>query len=145
MPNPIRWLFAVLLVCAGFASPIACKSAPTKAETAKAEQNLDDISEDAEDIDEAVQKSTASPAVKSTVQKKTQSITEKAQEAKKTVESQGVAIDRMTAEIAGLHGQIADLKVYRAIVWAFVAGVLLVIVGFVVKKLFFSKLPIPLP
>lgn len=145
MPNPNRWLPAFLLVCAGIAFTVSCKSAPTKAETAKAEQNLDDISEDAEDIDEAVQKSTASPAVKSTVQKKTQSITEKAQETKKTVESQGAAIDRMTAEITGLHAQIADLKVYRAIVWTFVGAVVLAILGLVAKKLFFSKLPIPLP
>lgn len=145
MPNPRPFFIAVLLFCAGFVCPIACKSATTKAETAKAEQNLDDIASDAQDIDTVVRSSTASPAVKATVQKKTESITEKAQETKKTVESQGATIDRMTAEITGLHAQIADLKIYRAIVWGFCAAVILAILGYVAKKLFFNKLPIPLP
>jgi hypothetical protein len=113
-----------------------CKSAPTKAETLQAMQNLDAIGTDADSIAQTVTASTASAEVKQAVKAQAATIKARAAETRRTVESQGLAIDRCNAEVQGLQDSIAALKIYRGLVWGFCACLGLAVLGFVVFKVF---------
>lgn len=133
----LRYHLCVLTACFALALCVGCKTVTTRAETLEAEQKIEKVQSEADEVNKAVQASSASPEVKASVAKKTQTITENAEAVKKTVESQGIVIDKLTNEIAGLKEYISELAIYKGIVWGEIGLVILALLGIGIKKIFF--------